>query len=45
MFGDKKKIIKLTENDIEDPWYTNNFEKVYNEIYEGCKRLYEKIGE
>lgn len=45
MFGDKKNIIKLTENDIEDPWYTNNFEKVYNEIYEGCKRLYEKIGE
>ena len=44
IFGDNKKVIKLLEKDIEDPWYTGNFEKVYKEIYEGCKNLYNKIG-
>lgn len=33
------KIIKLRDFDIEDPWYTNNFEKVYEEIYLGCLSL------
>ena len=33
------KIIKLLDKDIEDPWYTNNFEKVYEEIYSGCLSL------
>jgi len=38
------KVCKLldftgTSKDIEDPWYTRNFEKVYNEIYEGCQAL------
>ena len=44
MFGDSNKVIKLLEKDIEDPWYTGNFDKVYNEIYEGCRNLYNKIG-
>ncbi len=29
--------------DIEDPWYSGNFEKVYLQIEEGCKALFEKI--
>ena len=44
IFGDNKKVLKLLEKDIEDPWYTGNFEKVYKEIYEGCLNLYNKIG-
>ena len=44
IFGDNKKVLKLLDKDIEDPWYTGNFEKVYKEIYEGCKNLYNKIG-
>ena len=44
IFRDNKKVIKLIEKDIEDPWYTGNFDKVYKEIYEGCKNLYNKIG-
>ncbi len=44
IFGNTDKIIKLLDKDIEDPWYTGQFEKVYNEIYEGCKDLYNKIG-
>ena len=33
------KIVKLLDKDIEDPWYTNNFDKVYNDIYLGCTNL------
>ena len=33
------KVIKLLNKDIEDPWYTNNFDKVYEEIYLGCSNL------
>ena len=29
------KIKMLCDYEIEDPWYTGNFEKVYEEIYEG----------
>ena len=37
------KIIKLTNNNIEDPWYTGNFEKVYNQIEKGCLELFKKL--
>ena len=33
------KVIKLQNFDIEDPWYSNNFEKVFNEIMTGCLKL------
>ncbi len=47
---DQNKVCRLldfTENpkDIEDPWYSGNFEKVYNEITEGCRGLLQKICE
>ncbi len=28
-----------TPGDIEDPWYSGNFERVYNQICEGCTAL------
>ncbi|MBR3161502.1 MAG: low molecular weight phosphotyrosine protein phosphatase [Bacilli bacterium] len=34
--NDETKVVKLLDNDIEDPWYTGNYDKVYHEIYEGC---------
>lgn len=38
------KVYKLLEfinskKDIDDPWYTRDFETAYNEIYQGCKGL------
>ncbi len=36
-------IKKLQPYDIEDPWYTNNFEKVYDEINDGCNKIIKKI--
>lgn len=40
----QKKVYKLLDfssnpRDISDPWYTDDFEKAYNDIYEGCMAL------
>ena len=32
-----------TPGDIEDPWYSGNFEKVYEQIHEGCAALLRNI--
>ncbi|MCQ2978920.1 MAG: low molecular weight phosphotyrosine protein phosphatase [Clostridia bacterium] len=45
---DEGKIYKLLEfcnsnEDIEDPWYTDNFEKVYEQINEGCMAFYKSL--
>ena len=42
MFNEDK-IIKLNDKDVDDPWYTGDFQKTYKEIYEGCINLIEKI--
>ena len=34
---------KLSINDIEDPWYTRDFDKRFNKIYEACLSLKEEI--
>ena len=43
LFKDYKKIIKLNNKDVEDPWYTRDFDKVFNEIYDGCLKLLKTI--
>ena len=45
MFNDDSKIIKLLDRDIDDPWYTNKFSKTYDDIYEGCVKLLDKMGD
>lgn len=39
MFKDTSKVIKLLDKDVDDPWYTGNFAKTYDEIYKGCSNL------
>jgi len=44
----EKKVFCLLDfskepRDISDPWYTRDFEKAYQDIYEGCKALLEHI--
>lgn len=39
-----KKVFKLLDftnnsKDIDDPWYSRDFDKTYNEILQGCKGL------
>ena len=43
MFGESSKIRKLNNKDVDDPWYTRDFDKCYKEIYEGCLRLKEDV--
>ncbi|SFE21419.1 low molecular weight protein-tyrosine-phosphatase [Peptostreptococcus sp. D1] len=45
---DSKKVMRLLDitsspRDIADPWYTGNFDKTYNDIYEGCSVLLKRI--
>lgn len=42
------KVYKLLSfiglsKDVDDPWYTRRFDECFNEIYSGCKALYEHI--
>ena len=44
----KSKIYRLLDfsnnpRDIDDPWYTGNFDEAYNDILEGCEALLEKL--
>ena len=39
ILGEDTIVEKLLEVDIEDPWYTNNFEFVYKQILQGCKNI------
>ncbi len=37
------KIKLLNKKGIEDPWYTNNFLKVYNEIYNSLNKILDDL--
>lgn len=44
------KLFKLMEfagsdRDVADPWYTGDFDKTYDDIYEGCKGIIEYLKE
>lgn len=41
--GDLSKVIKLNDKDVDDPWYTRDFDTAYNEIYDGCVKLLERL--
>ena len=43
LIHDKSKVIKLLDYDIDDPWYTRDFDRTYNEIYQGCLKLFNDI--
>ena len=39
------KLMSYTNRggDVADPWYSGDFETCYNDIYEGCRGLLEKL--
>ena len=44
--GKVKKLLDFTERrgeDIDDPWYTGDFDTAYRDIYEGCRGLLDSI--
>ena len=43
-FADYGTNHKLTAaRDVADPWYTGNFDRTYEDIYEGCQGLLEEV--
>ncbi len=43
--GKVKKLMDYTSRggEVADPWYTGDFERTYEDIYEGCRCLLEEI--
>jgi len=44
----ENKVFKLldftdTPGDIDDPWYTGDFDTTYNEVRKGCQALLDKL--
>ena len=44
----EQKVYRLLDfsespRDIADPWYTGNFDRTYEDIYEGCQGLLEEV--
>ncbi len=39
--GKVKRLLDLSDKprDIADPWYTGDFDKTYEDVYEGCEML------
>lgn len=37
------KIRMLLDRDVADPWYTRRFDDTWNDINEGCNKLYEEL--
>ena len=40
---DPDKIRPLLDHDVADPWYTDNFQRTYNDLAEGCHRILEEF--
>ena len=40
----QEKVHSLLKNrDVADPWYTDDFERAYEDIYQGCTEWLERI--
>ena len=41
------RLLDFTQNprNIDDPWYTRDFDRTYNEILEGCRAFIKYINE
>ena len=43
--GKISKLMSYTESDadVSDPWYTERFDRAYDDIYAGCAALFKKL--
>ena len=43
LFGDAAaKCQPLLDRDVADPWYTGNFDRTWEDVLEGCRRILEE---
>jgi protein-tyrosine phosphatase len=45
MFGESNKVSLLSDNEIDDPWYTRDFETCYSDILRGILNIIKEIKE
>ena len=44
LFGDDAdKCEMLLNHDVADPWYTGDFTETWNDVLEGCTRIWEEL--
>ncbi|MBQ7240676.1 MAG: low molecular weight phosphotyrosine protein phosphatase [Bacilli bacterium] len=43
MYGSINNIKLISDNEIDDPWYTRDFERAYQETYNACKNILDEI--
>lgn len=36
-------FVPMLDTEVDDPWYTGDFETAYNDIYRGCKKLLQTL--
>lgn len=39
IFNDNKKIFKLNDENVKDPWYTGNFIETFNDLNRGIDKI------
>ena len=42
MFGRQKKFRPLLNREVADPWYTGDFTATWNDLTEGCQKIWEE---
>ncbi len=43
MFPGEKKFKSFLSRDVADPWYFGNFDRTWEDICEGCRRILEEL--
>lgn len=41
--ADPEKIRPLLEREVADPWYTDNFDRTYQDLEQGCRNIMEEF--
>ena len=42
-FSDLDKVHMLLDRDVDDPWYSGDFNAAYQDIYQGCAKIIQEI--
>ena len=42
-FGDSTKFRMLLDRDVDDPWYTDDFQSAYDDILKGCTEVLDSL--
>lgn len=43
LFPDCKKCRSLLDRDVADPWYTGDYQRTWQDVQEGCRKIAEEL--